>query len=41
LVENFDRKTKHGTLRSRWEDNIKRDVSEIRRENVGWIHLGE
>jgi len=23
------------------EDNIKREVSEIRRENVGWIHLGE
>jgi len=41
LVGNFDKKTTYGTLRGRFEDNIKQEVSEIRRENVGWIHLGE
>jgi len=40
LVGNFDRTTTHGTLRGRLEDNIIREVSEIR-ETVGWIHLGE
>jgi hypothetical protein len=40
LVGNFDRKTTYGTLRARLEDNIIREVSEIR-EIVGWIHFGE
>lgn len=41
LVGNFDRKTTYVTLRGRFEDNIKQEVSEIRRESVEWINLGE
>jgi hypothetical protein len=30
-----------GRPRYRWEDNIKRDLREIRFESVDWIHLAQ
>jgi hypothetical protein len=28
-----------GKLRSRWEDNIKMYIKEMKQEGIGWIHL--
>jgi hypothetical protein len=34
-----DGKRPVGRLRRRWEDNIRIDLSEIRWEDVDWLHL--
>jgi hypothetical protein len=39
LVGKSQGKRSLGRLRSRWEDNIKKDLTEVGWEDVGWMHL--
>jgi len=39
LVGKPDSKRSHGRARRRWEDNIKMDLQEVRREDMDWIDL--
>jgi hypothetical protein len=41
LVGEPEGKRPLGRLMRRWEDNIKKDISEITLEVVDWIHLAE
>jgi hypothetical protein len=41
LVTNIEGKRLPGTLRYRWEDNIKLDVGEIGWEGVDWVHVAQ
>jgi hypothetical protein len=41
MVANHEGKKPFGKPRSRWEDNIKMDLSEIRRECEDRIHLAQ
>ena len=39
LVGKLERKRPFGRPRRRWEDNIKRDLQEVRYESMDWIEL--
>lgn len=41
LVGELQRKILIWRLGCRWEDNIKKEVEEIRREGGHWIHLAQ
>jgi len=39
LVGKLERKRPLGRPRSKWEDNIKMDLQEVRWKGMGWIDL--
>jgi hypothetical protein len=41
LVRELEVKRSLGTLRRRWEDDIRMDLRETGWEVVDWIHLGQ
>jgi hypothetical protein len=41
LVRKPEGKRPLGRCRHRWEDNIKKDFTEIRWEVVDWVHLAQ
>jgi hypothetical protein len=41
LVGKPEGKRPHGRPRHRWENNIRMDLTEIRWEDVDWIHLAQ
>jgi hypothetical protein len=41
LVRKPEGKTSHGRPRRRWEDNIKKDLQEVRCWGMDWIDLAQ
>jgi hypothetical protein len=41
LVGKTERKRPLGKPRRRWEDNIRKELTEIWWEGVGWIHVAQ